>query len=83
MNFLIYLFITIIITFFTWKYYEPIILQEIEESDRYNKEMTDQYSFWIMIIVILFWPIVLPIVAIWELLDIIYNKFNKNKNEEL
>lgn len=74
MGFIIYMFIAWIVLFFSWKRYEKAI-DELRERDHYQ----EPYIFWLTISFSLFWIVAVPMWGIWNILEIIYKKVNKNE----
>ena len=82
---LLYLFIGFIVFFFMWKKYEEKFKVKIAPrpgSSYPDNSWMETQEFWIMLLVPLFWPLSLPGLFIWRILEIIYTNQNKNKKED-
>lgn len=71
----LYIFISFIVFFFTFKYYNPILQKRKTKWD----DVEDFKEFWAMVFIPIFWCLSIPAIILWKILDYIYNKFiNKN-----
>lgn len=75
-----YIIIGFIFSFFTYKKFETSILEK-RNPNRYNNKSIylEIMEVWYCIAVFLFWWVIIPAYILWQLLDLIYNKFNKQK----
>jgi hypothetical protein len=68
-----------------WKKYGKAFKKKIERKPgRYTSDYmwTETQEFWLIFGIPALWPLALPSYIIWQLLERIYNKFNKNSNNE-
>lgn len=75
MIFIIYLIGSVISCFFCWKKWGDIILKKSKNYDPW----VETTEFWKIVAITLFYPITFPIYALWQTLELIYNKYNKQK----
>lgn len=68
---IVYFIVAFVSFFFMHKKYVPIIRENIGPYD----EMFEYKEFWYIVLVPLFWPIALPMVGFWMLLEKIYKKY--------
>tara|TARA_R110002096_G_scaffold83679_1_gene193845 strand:- start:121 stop:417 length:297 start_codon:yes stop_codon:yes gene_type:complete len=79
----IYLLIGFVIFFFTWKKLKDEFQLKLQDRPCPVKEYrtisalpwVETKEFWILLLLPTLWPIVIPILIMWRLLDLIYNKF--------
>jgi hypothetical protein len=69
----VYFLVGVIIFFFLWKKYSTIYY-----SLKYKDDWIEHSSFYKCFIIPLLWPIALPTVVLWKILNSLYNKLNKS-----
>lgn len=83
MGFLIWLFVAFCLFFLTFKSNWSKLQEKMKQPIKHS---TDNVYLqfkegWLIFMLPLFWPIGLPGYLMWQLLELIYNKFNKNKQK--
>ncbi len=68
-GFLIYMTIAFVVFFFCWKKYSYSFLD--------TSSWVEYTDFWRCVFAPLFWPISIPVIVLWKILNKIYKKFNK------
>ena len=84
MPLLLHLFIGFIVFFFMWKKHEKEFKRKTTPKAGYSyadKAWMETKEFWLMLLVPLFWPLSLPGLLIWRILEIIYTNLNKKEKD--
>ena len=77
----VYILGAIIAAFFSWKKWgEKIRGEKIKGGGDFTL-LVECSEFWYVVIMAISYPIAIPICMIWQVLELIYNKFNKKKNK--
>ncbi len=78
--FLGYVFIMVVVFFF----FKKALWQNVKDwaANKSSNVWIESHYFWLIVLATAFWPLSLPIIALWALLEYAYNKFNKPKDSK-
>jgi len=74
MGFILYLIGAVVSCFFAWKKYSKKMLESLGRYETWGEKI----EFWQITSITLFYPVAIPIMIFWSILEIAYNKFNNN-----